>query len=203
MSTCSMCRKPTEDMEDFLLEDKPICPNCAKQIDVIMSSTDKTSVKKAFNYIYTCAQQATDKEVAEYLNDILENNTAVMEELGIKEEKKRRESPVVFNEQTDYFEDRSENNTSGSAAAKFCRVLAILTWIGGLAIAILNAEVSQINSNYNIETTFSFSAFLTNLVIYGITGAALFCFAELLDNVQSIANKTSELLKLTKNGKKQ
>ena len=80
-----------------------------------------------------------------------------------------------------------KRTASHSSAAGFCRILAYITWIGGLIIAITGSKTTSI-SGYSVQEEFSFTLLLTSLVTYGVVGGLLFCVAELLENIQSIAD---------------
>lgn len=85
--------------------------------------------------------------------------------------------------------DRGES----SRAASFCRILGVITWIGGLIIAITSSNTAQINRFGSVEQTFSFTLFLTSIITYGIAGGVMLCVAELLENIQSIADSLKGL----------
>ena len=77
---------------------------------------------------------------------------------------------------------------SSSKAASFCTVLGILTWIGGLIIAI-----SAGNAGTYYDNSFSFTIFLSSLIPYGIAGGMMLCLAELFSNLQSIADSLKSM----------
>ena len=60
-----------------------------------------------------------------------------------------------------------------SGFASFLAVLAVLTWIGGLIIAIAGANVTKISSYGYSSSEFSFATFLTLFVPFVIYGAIL------------------------------
>lgn len=66
--------------------------------------------------------------------------------------------------------------STDSPAATFCKVLGVLTWLGGL---ILVFEAAKAGGLY---------AIITPLISYGIAGGVMFCVAELLQNVKRIAD---------------
>jgi len=74
-----------------------------------------------------------------------------------------------------------KGKTYGSGFSTFLKILAWLTWIGGLIISIAGANVSV--SSYSTE--FSFTVFLTLFVPFVIYGALLYGMANL---VQDVAN---------------
>lgn len=81
-----------------------------------------------------------------------------------------------------------ERTESHSNAASFCRVLAVITWIGGLVIAIASSNVVTLDRYGYPDSSFSFIAFISALIVYIIAGGALYCLAELFDNIQFIAD---------------
>lgn len=85
---------------------------------------------------------------------------------------------------------RPSDNSSTSPSASFCKILAVITIIGGLIVAASSASV--VNS-YSSDGGFSFGVFLSSFVVYGIAGGFLFCMAELLENIHSINQSLKEL----------
>ena len=97
-------------------------------------------------------------------------------------------------DQYEYVLGTGNGQTSGISG--FLRVLAVLTWIGGLIIAISGANVADsLHSSY-----FSFVAFLTILIPYAIYGVIMFGMATLADQIANTSNIVSglELKKRTK-----
>ena len=77
-----------------------------------------------------------------------------------------------------------KGSVSGSGFASFLRVIAWLTWIGGLIISIAGAQVTEISSySYRTSTHFSFMTFLTLFLSYFIYGILTMCMATVVDQV--------------------
>ena len=126
-------------MSDFLLENKPICEDCAKKLNDLVESDDRKTVYDAFNYTYACKNQASDPEIENYLQDVLENNASAIDDFEQAEKAKRKKAPVDFEKQADYFADRKEEQQRESntpAISTLFAVFAWIMWIGGLIVAI-------------------------------------------------------------------
>ena len=139
MATCSMCRKSVASMDDYLLADKPICSECAKSLNDLVESQDKRTVRDAFNYIYACSKQASDTDIANYLKEVLDNNSSAIEEFEEADRKKKSIEPVAFDKQSDYFSDKKEESQAESNIPAISLVFAVfawINWIGGLIVAI-------------------------------------------------------------------
>ena len=78
----------------------------------------------------------------------------------------------------------SKGSATGSGFATFLRVIAWITWIGGLIIAIAGAQVTEVSSySYRTSTHFSFGTFLTLFLSYFIYGVLIMCMATVVDQV--------------------
>lgn len=140
MAVCSMCRKAKGEMDDYLLENKPICDECAKKLNDLVESEDRKTVREAFNYIYACKEQASDPAIASYLQDVLENNASAIDDFEEKEKQKRKKEPINFEKQADFFAERNEEqqrDNSNPAISTLFAVFAWIIWIGGLIEAII------------------------------------------------------------------
>ncbi len=180
MKTCSMCRKEVEVLGYNIADGKPICPECARRIKELLESGEPGTVRDAVNYVYTCAKAATDQEVSDYLFSILENNASAIQEL---EQTKKEKTPVNLDEQADYFEDRKNEEESGTGfGCGFMKFVAWLLWIGGLILSIVLCHND-------------FAVFFQMFILYFFAGAFAMCFSELFKNVSIIKN---ELCKLNK-----
>ena len=191
METCSMCKKEVEVLRHSIPGGKQICPECAKRIKELLSSNEPDIVRPAVNYIYTCAKAATDKDVSDYLNSLLENNASDIEK---SVQTKEKESPVNLNEQADYFEDKKKEEDSGAGfGGSFMKVVAWMLWIGGFILSIAMSLTSEYRS-----TTFNWTLFFTAFSIYFFAGSFAMCLSELFKNVNTIKN---EICKMNKKNK--
>ena len=73
----------------------------------------------------------------------------------------------------------TKGGIQGSSLSGLLRVLAVITWIGGIIIAISGAQV--MDSLYSSH--FSFAAFLTLLIPYVIYGIIMWGMATLADQI--------------------
>ena len=96
--------------------------------------------------------------------------------------------------QYEYILSTGTGQTSGISG--LLRVLAFLTWIGGIIIAISGANV--VDSVYSSH--FSFVAFLTILIPYAIYGIIMYGMATLADQIANTSSIVSGLV-LTKKTK--
>ena len=88
----------------------------------------------------------------------------------------------------------SKGNETGSGVATFLRVLAWITWIGGLIASIGGAQVTELSSySYRTSTSFSFATFLTLFLSYFIYGVLLMCMATVLDQISGTHDIVSGL----------
>ena len=69
---------------------------------------------------------------------------------------------------------------SSSSASMFCTLIGVLTIIGGFIISISAGKSSSYAS-------FNWQVFFINFFTYAIAGCFMFCMAELLQNIFSIA----------------
>ena len=188
MGTCSMCRKEVEEFTDQLENGKLICPECANKVTELLESNDPVVLRKAVNYIYTCAKSTSDKAVSDYLFTLLEDNASDVETL---EQIKKEKAPVDFQKQTDYLEDKKNKEESApSFGGKFMKTVAWILWIGGFIVSIIMAVRTEYvtPANYTKEV-FEFGIFLLMLSIYFFAGAFAMCLAELFENVHTIKNE--------------
>ena len=77
--------------------------------------------------------------------------------------------------------DLKKGSTSTSGLATFLTVLAWITWIGGLIIAIAGANVTV--GSYYPRSEFSFVTFITLLIPFVIYGALLFAMSTLVQRI--------------------
>ncbi len=82
-------------------------------------------------------------------------------------------------EQYEYVLAKGSGETSSLSG--LLRVLAIITWIGGLIVSIAGANV--VDSLYSSSTHFSFGTFLTLLVPYVLYGIILMGMATIADQI--------------------
>lgn len=195
MAICSMCRKDVKEMNGDVLENGfPICPECAKQFDTVLESNDSKQLRSAINYIYTCAQQASDDDIKNCLQDFLHENADVVDELIEEEEKKKRKEagkkPVDLSEKEDYYQDQEreteedESSITNPGIGSAFSAFAWIIWIGGIIAAIIVGSSARENGF---------------LIFIGIAAGALVsgCFpmavAYILRYLARIAYNTSEI----------
>lgn len=78
----------------------------------------------------------------------------------------------------------SKGAATQSSFATFLRVIAWITWIGGLIISIAGAQVTEVSSySYYPSTHFSFTTFLTLFLTYVIYGVLIMGLATVVDQV--------------------
>lgn len=186
MATCSMCRKSVDSMEDCLLEleDKPICPECAKKINDLLVSEDKRTVQNAVNYVYTCMKQAADPEVADCLKEILDNNASAVEDIDEAERKRKSKQPVVFDEKADYYADKRRAEEAGRSApgiSALFSAFAWIAWIGGLITAIAIALLQRDNG---------FVWFFVIFSVYLFSGSVCMAVSSIIKYLSRIADNT-------------
>lgn len=185
VAKCSMCRRSFDTMDNFLIEGKPICKECAKKLNDLVESNDRKTVESAFNYIYTCREQSSDQEVSDFLQDILENNASAMEDFAVEDKKKRDSEPVRFDEQSNFFADREktlqshERPTISSVFSAF----AWITWICGFVCAIVVA--------INIPA-YGFAWFIGICAGCLVSGSIPMAIAEVINYLAQIAENTSQ-----------
>ena len=185
MAKCSMCRRSFDTMDDFLIERKPICKECAKKLNDLVESNDRKTVESAFNYIYTCKEQSSDQEVSDCLLEILENNASTMEDFAVEDKKKRDREPVRFDEQSNFFVDREKTLQSHErpTISSLYFTFAWITWICGFICAIVVAK--------NMPTS-GFAWFFGISAGYLVAGSIPMAIAEVINYLAQIAENTSQ-----------
>lgn len=86
----------------------------------------------------------------------------------------------------------SKGSAKVSGFASFLRVMAWITWGGGLIISIAGAQVTELG-RYSTSTHFSFTNFLTLFISYFIYGILMMCMATVVDQVSSTYSIVSGL----------
>ena len=106
---------------------------------------------------------------------------------------------VVFEEKVgeDGVSEEETEEEKGSAFATFLKVLAWITWIGGLIIASMGANVTELGY-YSTYSKFSFGAFLTLFIPYLIYGVLLMGLGTVVDKITDTNNKVNKLLRIQK-----
>ena len=137
---------------------------------------------------YACKKQASDPEIANYLQDVLENNASVIDDFEQMEKKKE---PVIFEKQTDYFAERKEEQQregSTPAISTLFAVFAWIMWIGGLIVAI---SISRQLPN-------GFTWFIGIAVAYLVLGSLPMAVSYIIKYLSQIADNTYAIRKQAK-----
>jgi len=74
VGTCSMCPTSIDvSVAALLMDGYPICAECKKRIDMLLANkvSGKARDSYTYNYLDRCAQSAKNKEVADYLHELL------------------------------------------------------------------------------------------------------------------------------------
>ena len=191
MAVCSMCRKTKAVMDDYLLEDKPICDECAKKLNDLVESDDRKTVKEAFNYIYACKEQASDPEIASCLQDMLENNASTMDDFEEKEKQKRKKEPVNFEKQTDFFAERNEEQKREASTPAISTIFAVFAWIIWISGLIAAINVSRQMQN-------GFALFIGVAAAYLVLGSLPMAVSHIIKYLSQIADNTYAIRKQSK-----
>lgn len=149
MNVCLMCRKRYERTnEDKLENGAPICPKCAEQFNVVLTSNESRKVRSAMNYIYSCSVQTDDRGVKKCLNAFLSSNASVFEELEEDEKHRANMDMPVDVQKNDYFaEDGGEEGYLKNAADPgICNALAFVA----VAVFIFGA-ITAVIAAFNLE----------------------------------------------------
>ena len=184
---CPKCRLIYRNREDAPNQ----CSNCKVETVSLdyndkewysLSKSERDEIKASFIEVPFAQKQYSSIEH--------EGNTQKQESL-IEDEERTQKEKIPYhanvllkkNKKEELFIVEPIQTGSASSASVFCKVLGVLTWIGGLIIAISAGSVA---SPYGSE--FNFIAFLTPCITYGIVGGVMFCLAELFQNIKSIAD---------------
>lgn len=124
--------------------------------------------------------EVSDEEYAQIVAALEERNKWSEEDKKAKDAKTETKQP----EETT-FEIDGKPYLQASTGAKFLRGIAWLLWIGGAIVSIAGSFVT-VPGYYESETKFVWTSFLTSLLTYLFEGGFVMCFAEALDNIQSI-----------------
>lgn len=77
---------------------------------------------------------------------------------------------------------------SKSRAASWLQTCAVITWIGGLICALILSIHKVQTSYYSSEIVVSWGLLLSMVIGFGLAGYAVWCFSEIFENIQSIAD---------------
>ena len=89
----------------------------------------------------------------------------------------------LWNESVSYVL-QTGNATSNSNFSMFLKVLAVLSWIGGLVLAIMTGKTYSVSRYGNVISEFSFVSFITILLPFVIDGAILWGIGNVVDKIE-------------------
>ena len=78
----------------------------------------------------------------------------------------------------------TKEQNEGSCAALFMRIIAWVSWIGGFFLAY---------TEYQGYSGISALEFVKAVIVYGVCGGIFFSFAEVIENINTIARNTTTL----------
>ena len=189
MSKCPICGKQITNEEPLCLffsekknEAVYCCDVCEKQMDVLMTTQEPATLKKAINYFYTYANEVDDREVKEHLQQIIDSNAEVMEELSAKKEKQK----PISERQKDYFSDKAKSDSDTSfwisAMRFFAYVGMIAIFIAGIAMSIPLFETKGMGG-------IGFMVIVLSIIISVISTGGIMIFLDMAEDLKYIRNR--------------
>lgn len=208
MKKCCVCRSPITNDDPAILfigqagDDKEVCVTCERKAEVLMedgSSPDE--IKESINYLYTCIKSAHDSEVASFLENIIEESSAVIFEAENKKAtikpmnlESANAEPVNTSKKRDYFSEKkteAEENKTSHAGNFWISGMKTIAWfaffgiiIGGITLATL---VGQDNGSI------TFLIVVVSIIVAFLSVSMLMVFLNL---AQDVSRMTSDILKI-------
>lgn len=163
--------------------DEKLCRQCSEKFDKIRGKIYTTGVYDRSGFLrkyedYLKSNGFTENGIdyiADYYTSLI-NGGSVEKGGAVKSGAPLFDAYSRSNKEEEVYTVEPQYSGETSTASTFCKVLGILTWLGGLIIAFNSAQVSGL------------VGFLSPCILYGIAGGMMFCVSELLQNVKSIAD---------------
>lgn len=173
---CGLCGKEVTDENlgnviTYRGQKITLCEDCDTAVSAITMGASPEEESAARNYLQTLIDEKKTSPMGTkfILDSVIEPKT---EDKDISEEPK----------------DEIDDSEKKSSFASFLRLLAWITWIGGLIVSISGATIGS----------FNFATFLTLFTSYLIYGALLMGMATIVDKITDTNNKVNELVKMLK-----
>ncbi len=190
MSKCVMCDNDFEG-NDLLAEGLPICPICAKKIDTLEHSEDIVAAKRAYHYVFNCAEQTNNPRVSAQLSAILDRHPALADSAPVHPLYSNHAFRKKQHGETWYEESNNGDNPPYKPPFLFYvfRICGIALWIIGGVFALASYSVLSKNMNNAYKLVFTLLAFC----VFFLQGALPLALAHILDKLSKIEYNTSFL----------
>ena len=192
MKKCCVCGAKITNPDPYVLfysettdSEMNCCPNCERQMTVLLECQDPSEVKKAINYFYTYIDEIDDKEVRQQLTDIIENNAEAIDELTEKQFKAK----PISERQKDYFADRN-NEIKESSATGWVLGMRFFGWVTYILLIIMALVLGCSVFKYSVAYGLGIIIGIPAVGFIGI--AKMMIFIDMAEDVKYIRNQLSK-----------
>ena len=189
MKKCCICRNVITTEEPTILfigqngDEKEICPECEKQINIVMESENPKDIKSAINYLYTCENDASDEEVASFLKEAIESNSSVV---GEQEEKQAKNNPVNISQKRDYFVEKQYVEETENIGSLWISGMKILAWISFFSFIIGGIVLAAVLLLEETGGGFVFLVILISMIGAFLSVAGIMIFLNMASDISEI-----------------
>lgn len=205
MKQCCICNNEIKNAEPAILfigkndNEKEICTECEKQINIMTNSNSINEIKSALNYLNPYALKNVDEEVSSYLKDVLEANSSVIDDYEINNRYTSCEVKVALNDNNHYSKDDKETGIIISkdlllkslavVSSTVLIILVFLKWftisiVGGIDFSGLSPSTYSLFDILNMPSieyidltaVYIVSAFLLVLILIAVLLLCVFMF---------------------------